>query len=168
MQYRTSTSQFDIPRLFRRTVEPVDEASGLPTTQYARSGRVNIAYQVLGEGPPDLFFVPGFVTNRELGWDWPPLAAFHRALATFSRLVIFDKRGTGLSDRVKKMPTITQRMDDLRAVMEAVGSERAVIAGVSEGAPMAVAFAAAYPEKTESLILYAPLAKATRDRKSVV
>ena len=134
----------------------------MPETQYARSGRINIAYQVLGEGPPDLIFVPGFVTNLELGWDWPPLAAFHRALATFSRLVIFDKRGTGLSDRVKKMPTITQRMDDLRAVMEAVGSKRAVIAGVSEGAPMAVAFAAEYPEKTASLILYAPIAKATR------
>ncbi|HEY8723704.1 MAG TPA: alpha/beta fold hydrolase [Gaiellaceae bacterium] len=133
-----------------------------PVTQYARSGDLNIAFQVLGEGPPDLVFVGGFVTNLELAWDGPALAAFQRALASFSRLIVFDKRGTGLSDRVKEMPSTEQRMDDLRAVMDAAASERAVLLGVSEGASMAIAFAVAYPERVSSLILYAPLPKASQ------
>jgi pimeloyl-ACP methyl ester carboxylesterase/DNA-binding CsgD family transcriptional regulator len=137
-------------------------AGGHPVTGYARSGDLNIAFQVLGEGEPDLVFVPGFVTNLELAWDWPALAAFQNALASFSRLIVFDKRGTGLSDRVREMPSTEERMDDLRAVMDAVGSERAALLGVSEGATMAVAFAVAYPERVSSLILYAPLPKATR------
>jgi pimeloyl-ACP methyl ester carboxylesterase/DNA-binding CsgD family transcriptional regulator len=133
-----------------------------PVTQYARSGELNIAFQVLGEGPPDLVFVPGFVTNLELAWDWPALAAFQQALASFSRLIVFDKRGTGLSDRVKEMPSTEERMDDLRAVMDAARSERAALLGVSEGATMAIAFSVAYPERVSSLILYAPLPKASR------
>jgi len=133
-----------------------------PVTEYARSGDLNIAFQVLGGGPRDLVFVGGFVTNLELAWDWPALAAFQLALASFSRLIVFDKRGTGLSDRVKEMPATEERMDDLRAVMDATESERAHLLGVSEGASMAIAFAAAYPERVASLIVYAPLPKASR------
>src|ERR1041384_1057656 len=90
-----------------------------PETQYARSGDFSIAFQVFGAGPIDLVFVPGFVSNLELTWDWPPLGAFYRAFASFARVVLFDKRGTGLSDRVRLMPTTEERMDDLRAVMDA-------------------------------------------------
>jgi pimeloyl-ACP methyl ester carboxylesterase/DNA-binding CsgD family transcriptional regulator len=133
-----------------------------PVTRYARSGGLNIAFHVLGDGPSDLVFVPGFVTNLEIAWDWPALVAFRRALASFSRLIVFDKRGTGLSDRVKEMPTTEERMDDLRAVMDDAGSERAAVLGVSEGATLAIAFAVAYPERVSSLILYAPLPKASR------
>jgi len=134
----------------------------VPETQYARSGAVSIAYQVLGDGPTDLVFVPGFVSNLELGWDWPPLAAFYGALASFARLILFDKRGTGLSDRVKEMPTLKERMEDIRAVMDAAGCERAAVVGVSEGAPLSIAFAVSSPERVLSLVLYAPLARATR------
>jgi pimeloyl-ACP methyl ester carboxylesterase len=133
-----------------------------PKTQYARSGAFSIAYQVLGDEPIDLVFIPGFVSNLELTWDWPPLAAFYRAFTSFARVILFDKRGTGLSDRVRLMPTTEERMDDLRAVMDASGCERAAVVGVSEGAPLAISFAAAYPERVTALILYAPLPKATR------
>jgi pimeloyl-ACP methyl ester carboxylesterase/DNA-binding CsgD family transcriptional regulator len=135
-----------------------------PETQYVRSGDFSIAYQVLGDGPIDLVFVPGFVSNLELTWDWPPLAAFYRAFSSFARVILFDKRGTGLSDRVRLMPTTEERMDDLRAVMDASGCERAAIVGVSEGAPLAISFTAAYPGRTSALILYGPLPKATRTR----
>src|SRR4051794_34261638 len=111
-----------------------------PETQYARSGDFSIAFQVLGDGPTNLVFVPGFVSNLELTWDWPPLAAFYRAFASFARVVLFDKRGTGLSDRVRLMPTTEERMDDLRAVMDASGCQQAAVVGVSEGAPLAIAF----------------------------
>jgi pimeloyl-ACP methyl ester carboxylesterase/DNA-binding CsgD family transcriptional regulator len=133
----------------------------VPETQYVRSAGLSIAYQILGRGP-DLVFIPSFVSNLELAWEWPPLVAFYRALASFGRLILFDKRGTGLSDRVKQLPSTVERMDDLRAVMNAAGSQRAAIVGLSEGAPLAITFAAAFPERVSQLILYAPLAKASR------
>jgi class 3 adenylate cyclase/pimeloyl-ACP methyl ester carboxylesterase len=124
-----------------------------PETHYARSGDVSIAYQVVSEGPFDLVFVPGSVSHVELGWNVPAWAEFYRRLASFSRLIIFDKRGTGMSDRVAGVPTIETRMDDVRAVMDAVGSDRAAILGLSEGGPMSVAFAATYPERLWALVL---------------
>jgi len=124
-----------------------------PETQYARSGEVNIAYQVLGEGAFDLVFVPGSVSHVELVWGIPAWAAFLRRLASFSRLIVFDKRGTGMSDRVTGAPTIETRMDDVRAVMDAAGSKRAALLGLSEGAPMSIVFAATYPERTWALVL---------------
>lgn len=127
-----------------------------PRTRYARSGEVNIAYQVLGEGAFDLIFAPGFVSNVEYGWEEPTLATFYRRLASFCRLVIFDKRGTGLSDRVSGVPDLETRMDDVRAVMDAVGSDRAAVLGYSEGAAMAALFAAAYPERCAALVFYGP------------
>lgn len=133
-----------------------------PATQYARSGELSIAFQVLGEGPPDVLFTPGFVTNLELTWDWPPLAAYYQTLAAHTRVILFDKRGTGLSDRVKHMPTTEERMDDLRAVMDAAASTRATLVGVSEGAPLAISFTAAFPDRVTALVLYGPLVKATR------
>lgn len=123
---------------------------------------MSIAFQVFGDGPIDLVFIPGFVSNLELTWDWPPLGAFYRAFTSFARVILFDKRGTGLSDRVRLMPTTEERMDDLRAVMDACDCERAVVVGVSEGAPLAISFAVAHPERVPTLILYAPLPKATR------
>ena len=130
-----------------------------PEMRYARSGDVNIAYQVLGGGPFDLVYVPGWVTHIEYGWEEPTLARFYRRLASFSRLILFDKRGTGLSDQTTGLPTLEQRMDDVRAVMEAVGSERAVIFGMSEGGNMAMLFAATYPEHTLALVTFGVFAK---------
>ena len=119
----------------------------VPLTRYARSGDVNIAYQVLGDGPLDLVFVMGWVSHLEYFWTEPSFARFLRRLSSFSRLILFDKRGTGLSDRVPLdgLPTLEQRMDDVRAVMDAVGSRRAALCGVSEGGAMAALFAATYP-----------------------
>jgi len=133
-----------------------------PETRYARSGDVHIAYQVIGEGPVDLVFVPGWVTHVELAWDDPLQAAFFDRLAAFSRLIVFDKRGTGLSDRVPvdQLPILEERMDDVRAVMDAVGSERAALMGVSDGGAMSALFAATYPERTAALILYGSFARA--------
>jgi class 3 adenylate cyclase/pimeloyl-ACP methyl ester carboxylesterase len=125
-----------------------------PDTRYARSGDVSIAYQVLGDGPFDLVFAPGFVSNVEFGWEEQTLERFYRRLASFCRLIIFDKRGTGLSDRVSGVPDLETRMDDVRAIMDAVGSERAAVLGYSEGAAMAALFAATYPERTPALVLY--------------
>jgi class 3 adenylate cyclase len=124
-----------------------------PETRYARSGDVNVAYQVVGEGPFDFVFVPGSVSHVELGWDFPALAAFYRRLASFSRLIVFDKRGTGMSDSVAGAPTIETRIDDVCAVMDAVGSERAAVLGLSEGATMSAVFAATYPERVWALVL---------------
>jgi pimeloyl-ACP methyl ester carboxylesterase len=123
--------------------------------RYARSGDVHIAYQVVGDGPFDLVLVPPFVSHLELYWEEPLVERFLRRLASFSRLILFDKRGTGLSDRVpsNELPTLEQRMDDVRAVMDAVGSERAAIMGFSEGGPMSAVFAATYPKRTAALIL---------------
>jgi len=138
---------------------------GTPETRYTRSGDVNIAYQVFGEGRLDLVYVMGWVTNLEAFWQEPSVARFFQRLASFSRLILFDKRGTGLSDRVpiKELPTLEQRMDDVRAVMDAAGSDRAALFGVSEGGPMSVLFAATYPERTSALVLYGSYAKRLRD-----
>lgn len=133
----------------------------LPETQYARNGDVNIAYQVIGDAPLDLVFVMGWVSHMEYFWREPSFARFLMRLASFSRLILFDKRGTGLSDRVPihELPTLEQRMDDVRTVMEAVGSEKAALVGVSEGGPMCSLFAATYPEKTLALVMIGTYAK---------
>jgi len=138
---------------------------GPPETRYARSGDVNIAYQVIGDAPLDLVFVMGWVSHMEYFWREPSFARFLHRLASFSRLILFDKRGTGLSDRVpiNQLPTLEQRMDDVRAVMDAVGSERAALCGVSEGGPMCSLFAATYPEKTLALVMIGTYAKRIRD-----
>ena len=130
-------------------------------TRYARSDDVHIAYQVVGDGPMDLVWVPGWFSHVENAWEWPELSYFFERLASFSRLMIFDKRGTGLSDPVaiSEPPTLEQRMDDVRAVMDAVGSERAAIMGLSEGGPMSALFAATYPERTTALILTGSFAR---------
>jgi len=125
----------------------------VPDIQYAKSGDVNIAYEVTGDGPFDLVFVPGYVTHLELHWSIPSFAPFLEQLASSSRLIRFDKRGTGMSDRVSGAPTLETRMDDVRAVMDAVGSRRAAFFGLSEGAAMSILFAATYPERTAALVL---------------
>ena len=125
-----------------------------PETKYARSGDVRIAFQVVGSGPFDLVFVPGFISNLDIAWESPPRARFFSRLSSFSQLILFDKRGTGLSDRVSAMPTLEERMDDVRAVMDAAGSERAALFGISEGGAMSVLFAATYPERTQALVLF--------------
>ena len=132
-----------------------------PETKYTKSGDFNIAYQVVGDGPLDLVWVRGSVTHLELAWEDPSTARFIRRLASFSRLIMFDKRGTGLSDRVSvnELPTLEQRMDDVRAVMDAVGSERAALFGSSEGGAMSVLFAATYPQRTSALVLYGVFAR---------
>ena len=122
---------------------------GVPPVQYADADGVSIAYRVLGDGPLDLVWVPGLFQTIEVGWDGP----LYRRLASFSRLMLFDKRGMGLSDRNVGVPTLEERMDDVRAVMDAVGSERAAFLGVSEGGPMSILFAATYPERTVALVL---------------
>ena len=135
-------------------------------TRYARSGEVSIAYQVVGDGPFDLVYVPGFVSNIELMWEEPGLARFLERLASFSRLILFDKRGTGLSDPVANdgLPTLEERMDDVRAVMDAVGSKRAALLGHSEGGNMCVLFTATYPERTTALLLVGSYAKRLRSQ----
>jgi class 3 adenylate cyclase len=127
-----------------------------PVVKYAKTGEFNIAYQVVGDGPVDLLLLPGWVTHLELQWDVAPIARFLERLAGFSRLIQFDKRGTGLSDRVSpsELPTREQRMDEVRAVMDAVGSERAVLFGTIGGGAMSGLFAATYPERALGLILY--------------
>lgn len=133
----------------------------LPETRYAKSGDFNIAYQCVGDGPRDLVLVPGWVSNIEVFWEEPSLARFLRRLASFSRLILFDKRGTGLSDRVPDLPTLEIRMDDVRAVMDIVGSERAALLGYSEGGPMCALFAATYPARTSALIMIGAYARRT-------
>jgi class 3 adenylate cyclase len=126
----------------------------VPKTQYAKSGDVRIAYQVVGEGPFDLVFVPGFISNLDVAWEEPYRARVWTRLAAFARLIMFDKRGTGLSDRAVGVPTLEERMDDVRAVMDAVGSQQAALFGISEGGAMSLLFAATYPERTRALVLY--------------
>ncbi|MGL3108119.1 adenylate/guanylate cyclase domain-containing protein [Bradyrhizobium sp. BR 1432] len=126
----------------------------LPETRYARSGEVHIAYQVIGNGPFDLVWVPGFISHVDHVWDEPRWAGFMERLASFARLICFDKRGTGLSDQVTAIPTLEERMDDARAVMDAVGSKRAAFLGISEGGPMSLLFAATHPGRTLALVLY--------------
>jgi pimeloyl-ACP methyl ester carboxylesterase/class 3 adenylate cyclase len=124
-----------------------------PEVRYTRSGDTSIAYATVGDGPFDLVFVSGWIVSAlDVAWEGPPRQFFER-LASFSRLILFDKRGTGMSDRVSGVPDLETRMDDLRAVMDAVGSERAAIMGVSEGGPMALLFAATYPERTAAVIV---------------
>ena len=136
-----------------------------PRTDYAKSGGVHIAYQCLGDGPVNLVFVPGFVSHVEHFWEDPALARFLRRLASFSRLVFFDKRGTGLSDRVSEdaVPTLEERMDDVRAVMDAVGFERAAIFAPSDAGSMAILFAATYPERMTSLVLWGTFAAGVKE-----
>lgn len=130
-----------------------------PSTHYAQSGDVSIAYQVLGDGPIDLVFVMGWVSHLDYFWREPSFARFLTRLASFSRLILFDKRGTGLSDRVSDLPTLEQRMDDVRAVLEAVGSTRAALLGVSEGGPLCSLFATTYPDRTLALVMIGTYAK---------
>jgi pimeloyl-ACP methyl ester carboxylesterase len=130
-----------------------------PQTRYAQSGDVSIAYQTLGEGAIDVVLVPGFTSHLEHLWEEATAARFFQRLASFARLIRFDKRGTGLSDRNVPVPTLEQRMDDIRAVMDAVESPRAALFGYSEGAPMSMLFAAAYPTRIDALILYSPVAR---------
>ncbi len=127
--------------------------------QYARSGDVNVAYQVTGDGPFDLVFVPGFFTHLEIDWEYPANAHILERLGSFARLICFDKRGTGLSDRGVGLPDFETRMDDVRAVMDAAGSESAALFGYSEGGPMCVLFAATYPDRARALVLYGTYAK---------
>ena len=131
----------------------------LPETKYAKSGETSIAYQVIGEGPIDLLYVMGWVSNVEYAWEEPTVSRFLLRLASFSRLILFDKRGTGLSDKVSELPTLEQRMDDVRSVTDAAASERAALFGISEGGPMCALFAATYPERTTALIMYGSYAK---------
>jgi pimeloyl-ACP methyl ester carboxylesterase/DNA-binding winged helix-turn-helix (wHTH) protein len=144
---------------------PIVSVTLTPRVKYAHSGSVNIAYQVVGTGPIDLVFVMGWVSHLEYFWNEPSFARFLTRLSSIGRLILFDKRGTGLSDAVpvSQLPTLEQRLDDVRVVMEAAGSERAVLVGVSEGGPLCSLFAATYPEKTEALIMIGSYARRLRD-----
>ena len=135
------------------------DLSKLPSTRYAKSGNVHVAYQVFGEGNIDLVFVPGFISNIENYWEEPSFARWLRKLTGFARVITFDKRGTGLSDRVEVLPTMDERMDDVRAVMDATGSKRAAVFGLSEGGSLATLFAAHYPERCQALVLCGAFAK---------
>jgi pimeloyl-ACP methyl ester carboxylesterase len=131
----------------------------IPTTKYAKSADVHIAYQVVGEGAQNLVLVPGWVSHIEYAWEDPSCSHFLQRLASFSRLILLDRRGTGLSDRVSELPTLEQRMDDVRAVMDAAGADRAALFGLSEGGPMCLTFAATYPSRTSALMLYGTFAR---------
>jgi class 3 adenylate cyclase len=134
----------------------------VPETRYAKADDgVHIAYQVFGQGGFDLVFIPGFISHVELAWEDEAIAKALRRLASFSRVIMFDKRGTGMSDRTERLPDIDRRMLDIEAVMEAVGSERSALFAVSEGGPMAILFAAAHPERTRALVLVATYARIT-------
>jgi class 3 adenylate cyclase/pimeloyl-ACP methyl ester carboxylesterase len=143
--------------LTARVLAPIlgtrETAQVQPETQYARSGEVHIAYQVVGEGELDLVWIPSFAHHVELSWENPPVARFLLRLMELGRLLLFDKRGTGMSDRVSSDTTLETRMDDIRAVMDAAGSERAVVCALGEGGPLAMLFAATYPERTDGLVL---------------
>ena len=130
-----------------------------PETRYAKSGDVHIAYQVFGEGPINLVIAPFFVSNVEHFWDEPDVSRWLLRMASFARVVMFDKRGTGMSDRVTEMPGLDQRMDDLRAVMDAVAMEQAAVLSLSEGGSLAALFAATYPHRCSALILYGAFAR---------
>jgi class 3 adenylate cyclase len=134
--------------------------------RYARSGGAAIAYQVVGSGPTDLVFVPDFMSNLVYGWEWPRWREFYERLASFSRLILFDKRGTGLSDYGGGFPTLETRMEDLRAVLDAVGSRETVVLAGHEGCSMACLFAATYPERTRALVLFQPASAGTGDDPS--
>jgi class 3 adenylate cyclase/pimeloyl-ACP methyl ester carboxylesterase len=130
-----------------------------PEIRYAKSGDVHVAYQVFGAGPVDLVYIPGFISNIEIYWDCPELARWLHHIGTRARVIMFDKRGTGLSDRLGQLPNLDQRMDDARAVMDAAGSKRAAVMGLSEGGSLATLFAGTYPERCSALILYGAFAR---------
>ena len=132
-----------------------------PETRYAKSGDVHIAYNVMGDGPVDLVQVSAFTSNLEVFWEDPRAAKWVRRLASFTRLINLDKRGTGLSDQVCGTPTLEERMDDIRAVMAAAGSTRAALLGYWEGSPLSALFAATYPDQVSALILYGTQARFT-------
>lgn len=134
----------------------------VPETRFARSGEVNIAYQAIGDAALDLVFVPGFVSHVELGWALPGRGDFLRRLGEFARVILLDKRGTGMSDRVRDLPTLETRVEDLRAVLDDVGCERAVLFGVDAGGSTSVLFATEYPDRTAALVLYATSARYIR------
>ena len=135
---------------------------GVPETHYAKADDgVHIAYQVFGDGPFDLVVIPGFISHVELAWEDDSIARALRRLGSVSRVIMFDKRGTGMSDRTERLPDIDRRMLDIEAVMRAVGSEQAAFFAVSEGGPMAILFAAAHPERTRGLVLVATYARIT-------
>jgi len=143
-----------------RGQELPEQRDALGETRYAKSDELSIAYQVSGKGP-DLVFIPGSLSHVELGWETPPMMQIFRRLSQFSRMITFDKRGTGLSDRSAELPTLEERMDDVRAVMDAAECEKAAIVGISEGGPMALLFAATYPERVAALVLWATFARVT-------
>ena len=134
-----------------------------PETRYARSDGVSIAYQVVGDGPLDLLLVHGFVSHLDVAWEEPHLSQFLNRLASFSRLILFDKRGTGLSDPVAEPPTFAERMADIGAVLDEVGSKQAAMFGISEGGPLSIVFSVAHPERTSALIAYGSYARWLRD-----
>src|ERR1700737_5087074 len=130
-----------------------------PITQYAKSGEVHIAYQVFGGGAVNVVLAPPFISNVEHWWDEPDVARWLLRLASYARVVMFDKRGTGMSDRIAELPGVDQRMDDLRAVMDAAGMEQAALLGISEGGPLTALFAATYPDGSRALALYGSFAR---------
>ncbi len=134
----------------------------IPQTQYIRSGDTYLAYQVIGEGPRTLLFAAGFLSHLELMWEEPDLAAFCRGLAQCAKVILFDRRGVGLSDRVGLPPTAEDTMEDMVAVLDAVGCEKATVMSISEGGPVAIMFAVTYPNRTSQLILYGTMPKWTR------
>jgi pimeloyl-ACP methyl ester carboxylesterase/class 3 adenylate cyclase len=167
----------DLPRHHRHNAPGLSGAMGLdaqaavhrrargvqvPETRYARAGSVSIAYQVVGDGPFDLVHIPSWITNVEENWNEPGYARFLLRLASFSRLILFDKRGTGLSDRVAAMPTLEQRIEDVQAVMSSVGSREAALFGSTEGSAMCALYAATYPERTRALVMYGAYARRIR------
>ena len=135
--------------------------TAIPATRYARSGDVHIAYQVFGSGPLDLVLIPGYFTHVELVWEHEPAARLLERLSSFARVITFDRRGAGLSDRVAEPPTLEERMDDVRAVMDAASSERAALVGISEGVTMAILFAATYPDRVQALVCSGGMARST-------
>jgi class 3 adenylate cyclase/pimeloyl-ACP methyl ester carboxylesterase len=135
-----------------------------PETRYAKSGDVHIAYQVFGDGPVNLIVAPGFVSNVEIAWDHPEFSRWLLRFANYARVAIFDKRGTGMSDRVANLPGLDERIDDLRAVMDAAGMDTAAVFGVSEGGSLAALFAATYPDRCRALILFGAFARASPER----
>src|SRR5712691_12889509 len=131
----------------------------VPEIHYAQSGELSIAYQVVGDGDLDVVFVPGFISHADLAWQAPLFSKFLRRFGSFARLITFDKRGTGLSERTLGFGSAEDRMDDIRAVMDAAGCDRAALVGISEGGPLATLFAATYPERVSALVLWGTFAR---------
>src|SRR3982074_208142 len=142
-------------------MQPQGTSMAPPETRYARSGDVHVAYQGFGKGDLDLVLVPGYVTHVELVWEHEPSARFLERLASFARVITFDRRGSGLSDPGNGAPTLEQRRGDARAVMDAAMSERAALIGISEGVPMSILFAATYPERAQALVCAGGMARST-------